>query len=120
MQGLGRQEKEERPHPGDRPNRNLEAGLPVYAVPFRILIDPAFNLSEGFARIQLVAREEKCFRQFWQMLMPVKLVNDLRVCRVAMNEVVIGPEFPRPLIAGYWIAMPVQILAERDIFVSED
>src|SRR5262249_6070822 len=53
------------------------------------------------------------------MLMPIQLMNYLRIGRGRVDEIVVRPIPPRPLKAGDGIAMPIDVQAERNIRISE-
>src|SRR5436305_1549362 len=74
-------QKKYRPHPRDRAQSDFQARLPVDAIPSRILRNPALDLTDGFLGVRLIPGQKESLRKPWQMLMPIELVNDLRVGR---------------------------------------
>ena len=121
VQSLRWEEEEQRPQPGDRPDRNVEAGLPVDAHVSRVLFDPALHLGHRFARVSLLAGEEPGFRQPGQMLVSVQLENGLGIPGAAVvDRIVVGPEAPLPASSGDRIAVPVDLGAEIQRSVAQD
>ena len=88
-------------------------------MPLGILLNPTFDLSDCFARVSLVIRQKESFGESRQMLMPVQLMNDLRIGRGCVHEIVVCPIPAWPLKAGDGIAMPIDVGAERNIRIGE-
>src|SRR5207244_11815744 len=111
---------QDRQHPGDRSNRELETRLPVHRAPSWILRDPGLYLRDGFARITFVAGKEECLCQARQVLMTVQFMNDFCVAWRAFHEVVIGPILSRPLQSRNRVAIPVDLIAKWHIAVPKN
>src|SRR5438046_2253288 len=79
IQRLRWKKKKDRPHPRNRAKTDFKARLPIDAAALWILVHPAFDLSEGFACIGLIAGQKERFRQPRQVLMTIELVNHLRI-----------------------------------------
>src|SRR5437773_393383 len=113
-------QEENRPEPGRRSDSDLQARLPINAVPFRILLDPTFNLLDGFLRISFVSRQEERLRKPRQVLMPVQLMDDLRICSSAINETIVRAILAPPSKARNRVAMPIDIGLECNIVVTKN
>src|SRR2546428_1776388 len=95
--------------------------MPVDAESLRILIDPTLHLGDCFASVALLAGQEKCLSEPWQVLVPVQLVNEFGVSRAAaVNKVVVRPEAARPAGARHGVSVPVNLAFQTDFAMAEE
>src|SRR5260370_31975363 len=94
--------------------------MPVHPHARRILIDPTLQLIDRSRGISLHAGQAISFGQTRQMLVPVELVNVLRIAsfRILLQSIS-APEAALPLLPSYGIAVPIDCGTEIDARESQ-
>src|SRR3972149_5122556 len=106
------QNEEERPQPGQYPDRNLEAGLPIDSRPFGVLFNPTLDLSDCFRGISLITGQKEGLSKSQDVLMAVQFVNGFRVAPSRLvHRVVVRPEAVRPYCACDRVLSPIDLCA---------
>ena len=113
-------EQLQRPEPGDRAIRHLEAARPVHAESRRVRLDPSRQLCGERARVARVARIRVRLPEGDEVLMAIHLPDELVVAH--RRGIEIGDPAPVPerrTRAARGIEMPVDRIAERDSLVAQ-
>ena len=69
----------QRPHPVDQSDRKLHRTAPIHAFGVGALVDPTVDLRDDFARVARISGQVIGTRENREVLMSVRLPNDLRV-----------------------------------------